>query len=352
MGRTPRAFAPFLFMPSLSLEKFAQACRIVAATVFCLAFVGTALAQNPGSAPVTKPSRQNASGSGNATDHALKLAQTGHCAEALPLLKRANAAATDKDAKRQIGQAGVKCAMTVDQRAAAVDFLNGLSREFPHDPQVLYLATHVYSDLSLRSSQELATTAPHSREAMQLEAESFQEQGKWDQARAEYEEILKQDPKAVGIHYSIGQIILSQPATATTGDDAKAEFAAELEADPNNAGAEYVLGELARSQQQWDDAIAYFSKAVKLDASFGDALRGLGMSYNSAQKYDQAVAPLEQYVKMQPQDPAGHYQLAIAYARTGKKEDASRQMQLQRELDAKARAAQNGAPPTDAAPQQ
>lgn len=312
------------------------------------------LAQNPGTAPSSAaPTSQAARGGSDASaEDALKLAQTGHCAEALPLLKRANSTTLDKDTKRRVGQAGVKCAMTVDQRAAATDFINALNREFPHDPEVLYLSTHVYGDLSLRASQELATTAPHSREAMQLDAESFQEQGKWDQARAEYEEILKQDPKAAGIHYSIGQIILSQPPTATTGDDAKAQFAAELEIDPNNAGAEYVLGELARGQQQWDDAIAHFSKAVKLDASFGDAFRGLGMSYNSAQKYDQAIAPLEQYVKMQPQDPAGHYQLAIAYARTGKKEEASHQMELQRDLDAKARAAQNGAAPNDAAPQQ
>jgi tetratricopeptide (TPR) repeat protein len=313
-----------------------------------LCFCTGTLAQSPGvSHSGSSPASQAGAGSGGVAEHALQLAQTGHCAEALPLLKRANAAALDKETKRRVGQAGVKCAMTVDQRAAATDFINALNREFPHDPEVLYLATHVYGDLSLRASQELAATAPHSREAMQLEAESFQEQGKWDQARAEYEEILTQDPKAVGIHYSIGQIILSQPATATTGDDAKAQFAAELELDPNNAGAEYVLGELARGQQQWDDAIAHFSKAVKLDASFADAFRGLGMSYNSSQKYDQAVAPLEQYAKMQPQDPAGHYQLAIAYARTGKKEEASHQMQIQRDLDAKARASQNGTSPAD-----
>ena len=106
-----------------------------------------------------------------------------------------------------------------------------------------------------------------------------------------------------------------------------------------------MLGELARSQQQWDVAIAHFSKAVKLDASFTEAFRGLGMSYNSSEKYEQAIAPLEQYVKMQPRDPAGHYQLAIAYARSGRKDDAAREMALQRDLDAKARARQNGSEP-------
>ena len=182
-----------------------------------LAFTAPLNAQAPSPGPaVAKPSASSGQSAGSSADHAIELARTGHCTEAIPLLKRANAATTDKNTKREIGQAGVKCAMTIGQPATAIDFLNTLNREFPRDPAVLYLATHVYSDLSLRASQELAMTAPHSREAMQLQAEALEEQGKWDDARAELEEILKEDPKAQGVHYSIGQIILSQPPSATT----------------------------------------------------------------------------------------------------------------------------------------
>jgi Flp pilus assembly protein TadD len=59
------------------------------------------------------------------------------------------------------------------------------------------------------------------------------------------------------------------------------------------------------------------------------------MSLNSAGKFSDAVAPLQSYVKLQPGDPAGHYQLATAYARTGRKQDAEREMTLQREAMAK-----------------
>ena len=58
------------------------------------------------------------------------------------------------------------------------------------------------------------------------------------------------------------------------------------------------------------------------------------MSLNSSGKFADAIAPLERYVKMQPGDPAGHYQLATAYARTGRKPDADREMGLQREAEA------------------
>jgi Flp pilus assembly protein TadD len=60
------------------------------------------------------------------------------------------------------------------------------------------------------------------------------------------------------------------------------------------------------------------------------------MSLNASGKFVDAVAPLQRYVKLQPQDPAGHYQLATAFARTGRKADADREMALQRETAAKA----------------
>jgi hypothetical protein len=44
---------------------------------------------------------------------------------------------------------------------------------------------------------------------------------------------------------------------------------------------------------------------------------------------------------MQPADPAGHYQLAMAYARTGNKEASAQQLALQ------AKAASNGQAATD-----
>src|SRR5205823_12929853 len=55
-----------------------------------------------------------------------------------------------------------------------------------------------------------------------------------------------------------------------------------------------------------------------------------------ATKISPTSGPLEKYVKIVPDDPAGHYQLAIAYDRTGRKESAAKEMQLQRETAAKA----------------
>ncbi|HUO34366.1 MAG TPA: tetratricopeptide repeat protein [Candidatus Acidoferrum sp.] len=259
--------------------------------------------------------------------------------QALPLLKKGGRPA-DKDVERRAGLATVRCAMMLDQTETAVDALLMLNRDFPRDPEVLYVTTHAYSDLSTRASLRLAQEAPGSYQALELNAEALELQGKWDQAEEQYKKILAKNPNLPGIHFRLARLILSRSPTPTTPDDARKELEAELKIDPNNADAEYILGELAREQQQYDEAIVHFERAAKLMPNFAAALRGLGMSLNSTGKYAEAVAPLERYVKMAPGDPAGHYQLAIAYARSGRKDEAERQMELQREADDAVRRAQ------------
>jgi tetratricopeptide (TPR) repeat protein len=287
--------------------------------------VGSAVAQVAPKPPVTDALP--------AAKQALSLAAQGHCKEALPTLRKATPHLADKELRRKAGLAMVRCAVTLGRNDAALEAIQLLNRDFPHDPDVLYVTTHAYSDLATRASLELAQSAPSSHQAHELNAESLEMQGKWDEAAAEYSAILKQDPTLPGIHFRIGRLLLSKPETPSTAEDATKEFEEELKLDPANAGAEYVLGELASQAQHWDDAIDHFSRATKLDASFADASLGLGAAYVSAGKHAQAIAPLEAYVKLQPGNPAGHYQLAIAYSRVGRKDDASREAALQKETN-------------------
>jgi predicted Zn-dependent protease len=265
----------------------------------------------------------------------ITLAEKGRCREALPLLKKATPGVLGKQLKYHAGMATARCAMSLEQTESAVGALLLLRKEFPHDPEVLYVTTHFYSELATRASQELAAIAPGSSQAQELDAEAFESQGKWDEATAEYNKILQQDPQKSGVHYRLGRISLAKPATPTTTANAQKEFEAELKIDPSNASAEFMLGELARQAGQWDRAADYFSRASKLDDGFSDAFLALGVSFNSAGKFPEAVVPLEHYTKMQPSDPAGHYQLAIAYSRTGNKDRAAEEMALQREAAAK-----------------
>jgi tetratricopeptide (TPR) repeat protein len=286
-----------------------------------LSFSGASLAQVASKTTAVSPA---------AAEHAASLAESGRCAEALPNLARTAAHITDKELQKRVGLDGVRCATSLQQQETLQDFLRLLGRQFPHDPEVLYVLTHAYSDLSASAARELATTAPTSIPALELDADANEQQGKWDQAEKDYRKILEQNPRYPAIHFRVARLILSRPNPPSDfAEQAKKELQQELEIDPANAGAEYVLGELARQAQDLPEAVKHFSKATELESNFADAYLGLGMSLLAQKNYADAVAPLEKAVKLQPGNPAGHYSLATAYARTGRKEDAEREFALQ-----------------------
>jgi len=309
-----------------SLRVFEFMTRFLRPT--CMIFAGLLVA----AATAAAQARPSASSAPTPTvEQAIDLAAKGRCGEALPVLKKSATRVPDKDLKYRAAMATARCSMSLGQAETAVTALFLLNREFPHDPEVLYITTHYYGELASRASQELAATAPSSYQALALEAEAMESQNRWDDAAAEYKKILAQNPNVPGIHFRLGRVVLSKSESAANTEEAKKEFAEELKIDPNNAAAEFSLGEIARRGGQWDEAIPHFTNASKLDPGFAEAFLALGMSLNSAERYGEAVVSLERYVKMLPADPAGHYQLSIAYARMGRKEDAARQMEMQRQ---------------------
>ena len=286
------------------------------------------------SVPALPASAQAAPDPSTSAKQGIALAHKGNCKLALPILKKALSRVTDKQLKFDAAMLTARCAMSIGQTDSAVEALLLLNREFPRDPEVLYTTTRFYSELASRASQELAKTAPTSIQAQELEAEAFESQNDWDRATAQYQRILSQDATAPDIHYRLGRVLLSKSPPDAGG--AKKEFEEELKLDPNHASANFMLGEIARQAGQWNDAIDHFSRASKLDQGFAEAYLALGISLNSSGKFSDAVAPLESYVKMVPEDPAGHYQLATAYARSGHKPEAERELALQKETAAKA----------------
>ncbi len=274
----------------------------------------------------------------SAAERATELAEQGNCSEAMPLIHQALEQDTqiqDRDLKRRMGAAGVRCAMMLDHRGAATTLLAWLEQEFPHDPEILFMATHVFADLSSRSSQELMDVAPNSPLVVEINAENFEKHGDWKKAIAEYRVLLQREPNMPGIHSRIGQIILTLPATATSNDEARKEFEQELKVYPQNAGAEYFLGELARKSGHLPQAIEHYTNATKLNAGLAEPYFGLGRCLLDSDRAADAVAPLEMAAKLAPGNPTIHLNLAHAYQEVGRREDAAREFALQKSTSEK-----------------
>jgi len=325
-------------MPQRSFHPSSGAsfCGTTLRTVCCFTLCLSAFGQGGGKPPAP------AADPGSSAQQAIALTEQGRCQEALPILKRVFPRLTDKQIRYRAAMAETRCAMAVGENDTAIQALLLLKREYPGDPEVLYIMVHYFSQIAQRTSQELAATAPNSSQAQKLEAEAFESQGKWDEAAGIYRGILKANPSLDGIHYRLGQVLLSKAGETGPVDEAKAEFEKELQVDPRNAASEFVLGELARRAGKWDEAAQHFGRASHLDVGFAEAYLADGMSLAGGGKFAEAIGPLKEYVRLVPADPAGHYQLAIAYARTGNQEAAAHEMELQKQAADQAKRSPGG----------
>lgn len=296
-----------------------------------------AVAQLPATAMAwaqqTKANGQASAAPAVSVEQVIASAEQGHCRESIPGLKRAMAGQTPAELRKRAGAVGIRCALSIDDRESAAEFIRLLNKQFAHDPDVLFILVHAYSDLSTRTAQDLGRTAPQSTAAHKLNAEALEMQGRWDPAQLEYEGILEKDPNAQGIHFLLGRLLLSKPnPTPEDTERAKQEFLKEVALDPRNAGAQYVLGELLRREEKCDEAIPRFSQAAKLDANFGEAYLGWSTCLIAAKRFSEAVAPSREAVRLQQGNPAAHYNLATALSRTGQKEEAEKEFAVQRKL--------------------
>jgi tetratricopeptide (TPR) repeat protein len=267
-------------------------------------------------------------------EKAISLAEQGQCKESISALKRAMAGqAVSAATRKQAGVVGIRCGLAVDDRDSTLDFIHLLNKQFPRDPDVLFVIIHAYSDLSTRTAQDLGRTAPQSMAAHKLNAEALEMQGKWEPAQLEYEGMIQKEPNARGIHFLLGRLLLSRPdAPPDAAERARQEFLKELQIDPNNADAQYILGELARRDEKWDEAISRFSAAAKINPGFSEAYLGWGATLLTVKKYEEAISPLRTAERIAPGNPDTHHALATALERSGHKEEAAREFAIHRSL--------------------
>jgi tetratricopeptide (TPR) repeat protein len=282
-----------------------------------------------------KPAKPNSSATLTA-EKAMTLAEQGRCKEAIPTLKKVVTTSASRDERKRAGVLGVRCALAMDDRLVAGELLGQLGRQFPNDPDVLYVAAHSYSDLSMRAAGELAQKAPRSVQARRMNAEALEVQGRWDEAAKEYEAILAENPRQPGIHFLIARVLFSKPDAGPDAEArAKQELEKELEIDPHNAGAEFILGEIAKKALDLNLAAAHFSRAAELDPTFGDAFMEWGFALNSLKQFEKAIEPLQMAVKLQPGNPSAHYNLGMALSRSGRTDEAEKEFAIQKDIIAK-----------------
>jgi len=244
-------------------------------------------------------------------------ARSGNFEKALPLLEKTFTREGENKFRQEVGMLLIElytASLTPDK---AIRTQQALRQAYPSNPEVLYSAYRIYSDLAGKALSDLVHAAPNSARLHQVAGELLDSEGNFPRAIDQYHEALEKDPELTGIHRALGVAMLNASQDDASMLRAQKEFKLELAIDPDDAHSEYELGEIYWRKHQPEEALKHYSRAVQLRRNFTDALLALGKVWVFQGQADQALQVLQEAVKIDPNNEVAHYRLAQAYRKLG-----------------------------------
>ena len=244
---------------------------------------------------------------------AMSLSELGRYSDALPGLEKCLHHSLDEEIKRMCGLELQRAYIGLKRDSQAVAVAMELNRLYPNDPEILYQTGKTYGNFAFLTMERLAQVAPTSIWRHLAAAEAHESQGSYDQAIAEYREVLKLEPRRPGIHYRLGRTLMGRFWQQHLPDDppaAEKEFEQELQLDPGNANAAYELGEMRRKARQFDEAQQYFEQALQHYPNFPEAQLGLAAVLLEKKMPDQALLHIQRAAAVDPENEVAWYRLA------------------------------------------
>jgi Tfp pilus assembly protein PilF len=204
----------------------------------------------------------------------------------------------------------------------------------PDDVDALLLAARVY--MAEREAERAEATL---RRAIQLDPARIQAYGllgglylsqrRLDQARAEFEAIAARQPHNVAAQTMTAMILQAQGKL----EEARQRYERIVEAEPRAAVASNNLAWMYAEKDTNLDLALQLAQAAKAELpDVPEVNDTLGFVYLKKNLHSLAVAPLRLAVERDPQNPLYRFRLGLAYAGSGNKDAARRELQRALEM--------------------
>jgi superkiller protein 3 len=145
-----------------------------------------------------------------------------------------------------------------------------------------------------------------------------------------FEGLLRKHPLDSVLNYAMGSLLFLEVKL----DQAATYLRKSIELNLDQSAAYYYLGLIAEGKGQDQEAIAILKDLLRRDSDYGPGYEALGRILLKEQQYEDAKQALEKAVLLNPSSVKAHYQLGILLGRTGKQDDASRELAIVNELNA------------------
>ena len=168
---------------------------------------------------------------------------------------------------------------------------------------------------SFQSTLEtIASIDPQSFRLAQLHAGYYESEGKKAEAIQELEQVLANDPRASGLHYTLGCLYMED----LKYDKAREQFEAELQLPAPYARTNLQLGHVYVATERAAEAIPQLTKALQLEPkSSGLVWIDIGRAYRMLNEPAKAESAYEKAVSMGQGTAAVYYQLAAVAKKAG-----------------------------------
>ncbi|MBI3474366.1 MAG: tetratricopeptide repeat protein [Acidobacteria bacterium] len=188
-------------------------------------------------------------------------------------------------------------------------------------------------DEGVRRLKTMADAEPNSADVHMMLGSAFADQREYDTALQEYRKSIEIDPNQVQAHYLTGLALIRNGHPK----DAVEEFRTALKLSPSHVLAKYHLAFSLIHAEQKDEAKTLLQEVIQQDPTYADAYYELGKLQLEQGDSKGAVVSLESGTKASPDADYIHYQLAMAYRRESRKEDAERELKLYQTLKGRQR---------------
>ena len=252
---------------------------------------------------------------------------TGDLTAAQKDLEGAFAALKDPKIQMQVGLSLVHVYRVTDHLEKAAQVISVLEQQQPTNPELIYIAYRLYSDLAGESMLSLSLVAPNSAQMHAVLAHENAMQNKNEAAIAEYRKALAIDPKLPGADYELANLLRNANDVKQQAEAASI-FQAALKANPDDEPSLVALGDMALKQGNFKESKSYFDRALKINPNDSEANFGLAKTLIGMNQPKQALPILEKTVQLDPTNASAHFRLATLYRQQGRQQDARKQLEI------------------------
>jgi len=244
----------------------------------------------------------------------------------------------ERSLKKQPGDVRARAALglsafMVQDFRKATSTLSAILEEVENDPGLGYayatslVKTGDYTE-GVRRLKDLSSKNPNNADIHTFLGEAFSEQKEYGAALEEYRKSLAIDANQARPHFLAGLVLIHQGESA----GAERELRAALKLNPTDVASKYHLAYALIQRQEKTEAFTLLRQVIEQDPKYADAYYELGKLLLERGEVKEAISNLEAGTKLTPDSDYIHYQLAMAYRRDSRNDDAQRELKLYQTL--------------------